>query len=288
MDIMQSIVLGIIQGLTEFLPISSSGHLIILPKFFNWADQGLAFDAVMHLATGLAIIFVLHKEIKQILKGFNLKRQDSQYRINRKLMILIILAIIPAGVVGLLFNNLIEDKLRTIEVVAWSLIFWGVVLGWAEYYNNKLINKNFLESINWKQSLVVGLMQVIALIPGTSRSGITITGGLFSGIDKKTAVKFSFLVGLPLILGAGVFKLVELIRMGNFSEQSMILFFGFISALVSGFLAIKLLIWLADRASFQMFVVYRIVLGIALTYLPNLSPNLYALSLDAITNSSTH
>ena len=137
MDFTQSIVLGIIQGLTEFLPVSSSGHLIILPKIFNWVDQGLAFDAVIHLATALAIILVLRRDIWQILKGFNLKRQESEYVVSRKLIGLIILTIIPAGLAGLFFNNLIEDKLRIVEVVAWSLILWGVVLWWAEDYNKK-------------------------------------------------------------------------------------------------------------------------------------------------------
>ncbi len=267
MDVSQSIILGLIQGLTEFLPISSSGHLIILPRIFNWADQGLAYDAIIHLATGLAIIFVLRKDILQILKGFNLKRKESEYVVSRKLIGLILLGIIPAGIAGLLFDNLIEDKFRMVEVVGWSLIFWGIILWWAEYYSDKLVNKNGLENLGFKHAAVVGLMQVIALIPGTSRSGITITGGLFSGMDKKTAVKFSFLVGLPLIVGAGLFKFFELYRLGGLSDGWEVILIGFIAALASGLVAIKFLLWLAERASFKVFVVYRIVLGIVLLLL---------------------
>jgi len=264
MSYLQAIVLGIIQGITEFLPVSSSGHLIIVPKFFNWVDQGLAFDAIIHLATALVIVLILRLEIWQILKGFNFKRVETEYREKRKMMGLIILAIIPAGLIGLFFNNLIEEKLRLVEVVAWSLIFWGIVLGWAEYYNVKLKDKINLDKINWRQSLLVGLMQIIALIPGTSRSGITITAGLFGKMSKKTAIKFSFLAGLPLIFGAGIYKLIELIRLGLLVEQFDILIVGFLSAFISGLLAMKLLLWLADRSGFKIFVVYRIILGLIL------------------------
>lgn len=264
MTIVQSIVLGIIQGITEFLPISSSGHLILLPRIFNWPDQGLAYDAVIHLATGLSIILALRKDIFKILSGFNLKRLDSEYRKNRKLIGLIVLAMIPAGIAGLMFNNLIEEKLRMVEVVAWSLIVWGAVLYGAEYYNKKLQKKDSLESVSWKQSLGIGVMQVLALIPGTSRSGITITGGLFAGMSRVSAVKFSFLIGLPLILGAGSLKFVEIVRSGELAGNGAVLLVGFISAFVSGVIAIKLLLWVAEKANFNIFVVYRILLGVGL------------------------
>ena len=264
MSIFQSIILGIIQGLTEFLPISSSGHLILVPWIFNWTDQGLAYDALIHLATGLAIIIALRQEIGRILAGFNFKRQDSAYRKNRKSFGLIVLAVIPAGLAGLIFDNLIEEKLRIVEVVAWSLIFWGVVLWWAEYYNNKLTKKDSLDKLNLPHALGVGLMQAVALIPGTSRSGITISAGLFGGMDKKTAVKFSFLVGLPLMLGAGILKFFEMISREGLGENGLALAAGFVSTLISGIIAIKLLLWLAEKANFNVFVIYRILLGIVL------------------------
>ena len=234
MTIGQSIILGIVQGLTEFLPISSSGHLIILPKIFDWNDQGLAFDAFIHLATALAIIVALRKEIKTIINSFNLKRQDSQMRNGRKLAGLIGLAIIPAGLVGLFLDNFIEAKLRMVEVVAWSLILWGIVLAWAEYYNHQLKDKHNLENVNWEKAIVVGLMQVIAFIPGSSRSGVTITGGLFCGMSKKAAVQFSFLIGWPLILAAGVLKFYELIKVGEWGEEIFFLTAGFMNPLFIG------------------------------------------------------
>jgi len=264
MTYIQSIVLGIIQGITEFLPISSSGHLIIVPKFFDWVDQGLAFDAIIHLATALVIILVLRMEIWHILKGFNFNKVESEYRESRRMIGLIILVMVPAGIAGWLFDDMIEQKLRIVEVVAWSLIFWGMVLGWAEYYNAKLKDKLILNKIGWRQALLVGLMQLIALIPGTSRSGITITAGLFGGMTKSAAVRFSFLAGLPLIIGAGGYKLIELIKLGIPAEQLGILIIGFMSAFISGLMAIKLLLWLAEKGGFKIFVVYRIVLGLGL------------------------
>lgn len=264
MTYFQSIILGIIQGMTEFLPISSSGHLIIVPKFFDWADQGLAFDAIIHLATALVIILVLRMEIWQILKGFNLSKVESEYRQKRKMMGLIILAIIPAGLIGWLFNDMIEQKFRIVEVVAWSLIFWGIVLGWAEYYSSKLKDTTVLNKIGWRQAIIVGLMQLIALIPGTSRSGITITAGLFSGMTKSAAVKFSFLAGLPLIIGAGSYKLIQLFKLGIPADRLGVLIAGFIAAFISGLFAIKLLLWLAEKGGFKVFVIYRILLGLGL------------------------
>ena len=266
MTLIQSVILGIIQGITEFLPISSSGHLIIVPKFFNWVDQGLAYDTVIHLATALAIILALRHDIWSVFYKTKASEGQSVLVAQDRLSIkLILIAIIPAGLVGLFFNQAIEQNFRSIEVVAMSLIVWGLFLWGAEYYIQRLKTRvDSLKELKIKHSLVVGLLQVIALLPGTSRSGITITGGLFSGMSRKVAVKFSFLVGLPLILAAGLFKLVELINEGILGVQIQVLAVGFISALLSGLLAIKLLMWLAERANFNIFVIYRIVLGLVL------------------------
>lgn len=255
MEYWQAIILGIIQGITEFLPISSSGHLILLPKIFIWNDQGLAFDAIIHLATGLAIILVLKKEIISLFKkeNFNLLKA-------------IVVGILPAGVVGFFLEDLIAGKLRSILVVALSLIIWGIVLYLAELFNNKAKGKKNLQDINCKQGFIIGLCQVIALIPGTSRSGMTIIGGLFTKLEKQVAVKFSFLLGLPLILMAGFYKLFGVVRSGTETEF-MNLGLGFVAAFASGILAMNLLLWLAQRASFKVFVVYRIILGLLLLFL---------------------
>lgn len=264
MSVMQAIILGIVQGFSEFLPISSSGHLIILPKIFAWADQGLAYDAIMHLATALAVVIALRKEIRQVLSGFNLKREDSQIKIGRKLIKLIILSVLPAAMAGLLFNGLIEESLRVSEVVAWSLIFWGIILALSEYYNSKLMERKDLEKITYAQALSIGLMQMIALIPGTSRSGITITAGLFAGMKKSAAVKYSFLTGLPLIVMAGLYEFIKIFQVGQMGEEWLVFTSGFLGAFISGLMAIKLLIWLAEKVSFKIFVAYRILLGIGL------------------------
>ncbi len=262
MSVIQSVLLGILQGLTEFLPISSSGHLIFVPEFLNWPDQGLAYDAVLHLATGLAIIFALKTEIGAILKNLFKSSSTEQLNFSRKFFFLILLATIPAGLAGLLFEDLIDAELRNVEVVALSLFVWAVVLWLAEKYNNQLKIKRGMKGLKLKDSLWVGLMQVLALIPGTSRSGITITAGMLRGVDKKTAVNFSFLVGLPLILAAGILKFYGLMVSGQVLFSWPSLMAGFLSAFISGLIAIKILKWLAANKSFKIFVIYRIILSL--------------------------
>lgn len=257
MSILQSIVLGVIQGITEFLPISSSGHLILIPNIFNLPDQGLGFDAILHLATALAIIYVLRKEIKEILLGL--------FKGKNKTWVYILIGIIPAGIAGYFLNDAIETKFRLIELVAFNLIFWGFILWLAERYSNKVGEKlENIKSVKIKQTLIIGFVQILALFPGTSRSGITITGGLFSKLDKKTAVNFSFLLGLPLILAAGGLKTVEAVNTGMFQTDLLPLIFGFLASLISGILAIKFLLHLIKTKGFKVFVVYRMVLGIIL------------------------
>lgn len=266
MNFIQAVILGFVQGLTELLPISSSGHLILIPHIFNWPDQGLAFDAVMHLATALVIIFILRSEIKTILSILFWDKTASRQSKSR-MWLIISAAILPAGIIGWLFGDLIENSLRQVQVVAIALIVWGLVLAWAEHYNSKLKQLSNLEKINLKQSIGVGLMQILAFIPGTSRSGITITAGLVGGLNKQSAVKFSFLAGSPLILAAGVYKLVNLFQLGLGGISWQYLLVGFISALLSGWLAVKWLLWLAHQGGFKIFVIYRIILGLLLLWL---------------------
>ncbi len=267
MNFIQAVILGFVQGLTELLPISSSGHLILIPHIFNWPDQGLAFDAVMHLATALVIIFALRAEIKSILLTLFSGRTETSYISSSRLWLVVAAAVVPAGIVGWFFSELIEDSLRQVQIVALSLIIWALVLAWAEYYNSKFKNLFSLEQINVRQSLGVGLAQILAFIPGTSRSGITITAGLFGGLDKSTAVKFSFLAGLPLILAAGIYKLFSLWQLGLTGFDWQFLLIGFFSAMFSSWLAIKCLFWLAKRGSFKIFVIYRLILGLLLLWL---------------------
>jgi len=268
MAIIQSLVLGIVQGLTEFLPVSSSGHLILVPCFLNWPDQGLAFDAVLHLGTGAAIIAVLYRDIINLFTikrgsgkdlNSNLRSKIKQY----KKIWLVIVGAIPAGVTGYFLNLWIEQKLRSVLIVATSLILWGIFLWLAELYSNRLkFKKNNLDDISYKQAILIGFTQIIAFIPGSSRSGMTIIGGLATKLDKYTAVKFSFLIGLPLVLGAGMFKIFAIANNGFNSIQLLQLILGFLAAFLSGIVALKLLLLLAKKYSFKLLAVYRVLLGL--------------------------
>ncbi|PLX28675.1 undecaprenyl-diphosphatase [Candidatus Parcubacteria bacterium] len=263
MSIIQAIVLGVIQGVTEFLPISSSGHLVFIPKLFGWVDQGLAFDTIMHLGTLLAVVVYFRKKIWSILRAVFLYRR-TEMKQDRKLGWLLILSIIPAGVVGLLFDNWIETNLRSTSVIAFGLIFWGIMLFFADRYSRKNIveRRKNLDSTDWKQTLFIGCAQAIALIPGTSRSGITMTAGLFSKFDKKSAAEFSFLMSIPVIALAGLLQVLELAQNGLGNVAMLPLIIGFISAVVSGFFAITGLMKIIQKWSFAPFVVYRVVIGV--------------------------
>jgi len=260
MDIFQAATLGIIQGVTEFLPVSSSGHLIFIPKIFGWTDQGLAFDAVVHLGTLLAVVIYFRKKLWMLTKGFFGVKGDEGLQNSRKLAWLLILTIIPAGLVGLFFGDWIENNLRQAWVVGVGLIGWGIVLGIADMVSRNPRLKG-LESLGWVRALFIGCAQAIALIPGTSRSGITMTAGLFSGLSKKDAAEFSFLMSVPIILLGGGLKVLELFEGGLADVQITPLVVGFVASALSGFVAIAGLMKIVQKWSFMPFVAYRIVVG---------------------------
>lgn len=246
MTILQALVLGVVQGITEFLPISSSGHLVIFPQFFGWELQDVAFDAVIHLATLFVMLIYFWKDIVEVVKK------------HHKLAWMIILATIPVGLVGLWLE---DGELRTLPVIMISLAFWGVVLMLADQYSEKLKHKiETLKEIKWARALIVGVAQAIALIPGTSRSGITITAGLFSGMDRKLAARFAFLVGIPAIAAAGLKKSLD-VASGTVEVEFLPLAVGFLAAFVSGYAAVSLLMHLVERVSYKWFGLYRILLA---------------------------
>ena len=259
MGILQAGVLGIIQGLTEFLPVSSSGHLIFLPKLFGWADQGLAFDAVIHLGTLVAVLWYFRKKFTKIVKG----TEDTE---DRKLGLLVLLSIIPAGIVGLLFGDWIGINLRSTGVIAFGMIFWGIILYFSEIINHKSKIRN-LEAVGWKRALFIGCAQAVALIPGTSRSGITMTAGLFSKLDKKSAAEFSFLMSAPIIALAGLKSLFDMWQSGWGGLDWDVLLIGLVAAALSGLLAIWGLLKILQKWSFKPFVAYRIIVGILIIWL---------------------
>ncbi len=265
MSILQAIILGIVQGLTEFLPVSSSGHLIFFPKLFGWQDQGLSFDAIMHLGTLVAVVVYFRQKLKSMIQA--VFSRDIARAVDRKLAWLLILSIIPASIVGLLLGGWIEENTRAVEFIAFGFIFWGVLLYLADFYGKWQVARNkeqvvSTDGVNWKQALFIGCAQAIALFPGTSRSGITMTAGLFSKLDRKSAAEFSFLMSIPVIGLAGMVKLVDLFDRQHELISVAPMAAGFLAAAVSGFLAIAALMRIIQKWSFTPFVVYRIVLGI--------------------------
>ncbi|MCB9799004.1 undecaprenyl-diphosphate phosphatase [Candidatus Nomurabacteria bacterium] len=256
MNIFQAVVLGVIQGLTEFLPVSSSGHLVFVPVLFGWSDQGLTFDVVVHLGSLLAVILYFRKRLWQLLRSLFVSEEKE----TRHLALILVFSIIPAGVAGLLFGDWIEANLRATSVVAWGLIFWGVMLWFAERTS---LQEKKNKQVNWSRGAWIACAQALALIPGTSRSGITMTAGMFAGLSKKTAAEFSFLMSVPVILVAGAVKLLRLIETGG--EGALVsgpMLFGFVAAAISGFVAIAGLMKVIQKWSFKPFVVYRIFIGV--------------------------
>lgn len=255
MDFLQALILGIVQGISEFLPISSSGHLILIPEFFGWPDQGLVFDVTMHLATLSAVLWVFKDEVKKMILGFVGRGEKSDQR----MAWMIIVATIPAVVVGLLFGDAIEETFRSARLVAISLIFWGIVLGVADRFAAK--RGTVAPPVRWKNAIAAGIGQAIALIPGGSRSGLSISGGLFTGLDRVTAARFSFLLGIPATAGA-----IALTFTRAFANQTPIdwlpMILGFLVALVAGVFSIRWLLKLISKTSYIWFSAYRIFIAL--------------------------
>ena len=266
MEFFQIILLSIIQGLTEFLPISSSGHLILAPLIFNFEDQGLALDAILHLGTLLAIIIFFRKELADLAKGL-IDRQGSPE--THHLAWCILIASIPAGLIGLFGGGWIEANLRNPTFVGFNLFFWSLIFIAADRYSSKNTNSLMeLNRLSLRKILFVGCAQAIALLPGTSRSGITIAAGLFSNLSHTSATRFSFLLGTPIIFAAGMHKLVQFVSQPEHTYSNLQLFVGLGTSFPVGLLAIQLLLKIVERAGLLPFIIYRILLagGILLYY----------------------
>lgn len=258
-EILRGAILGLIQGLTEFFPVSSSGHLILVPRLFGWDDQGIAFDTVLHLGTLAALFWIFRKDIHDLYIG-SIQKNDAA---SKRLVAMIIVAAIPGVVVGGLFGGFIEAAMRSPHLVALNLAGWGIVLFIADFVSRKrkrsIVNT---KDIKWWQALVIGCSQALALSPGTSRSGITATSGLFSGLDRSTAVTFSFLVSIPTIAAAGAYGSWKLIQEGVTVSNGLQLLAGFIVAACAGAWAIRFLRSYVASHTFTPFVIYRIALAI--------------------------
>jgi undecaprenyl-diphosphatase len=261
MELLQAILLGLIQGLTEFLPVSSSGHLILVPHILGLEDQGLAMDAILHLATVLAIIIYFRRDLYKLLISLLANKKGDPYR---SLAWSIIAASFPAGLAGLFLGDWIESNLRSSTFVAGNLMFWSVIFFVADGKATKqAAESDELIHLGWRKILFIGFAQAIALLPGTSRSGITITAGLFSRLSQPAAARFSFLLGTPIILAAGLHKTASLLgdAGAEFLFTPFQLFMGFLVAFAVGYVSIKWLLAIVSRVGLLPFIIYRMVLA---------------------------
>lgn len=277
-DILRAILLGIVQGLTEFLPISSSAHLIIVPWLFGWKPFGLSFDVATHLGT-LAAVFVffrrdLYEMALGVLSGWRsvLRGRLPEDEMGR-LGLFIVAATIPAAVAGLLLESMVDEYFHqdpisatAMVVLALLLIGMGLLLGIADRYGQRQPGRG-LRQIGFRTAIFVGLAQMLAIVPGASRSGSTITAGLFAGLERATAARFSFLLGVPIILGAGTKEMVDLAREGIPAGERGVFIAGVLTAAVVGYAAIAGLIRFLQNHSTDVFVVYRLALGVTLLVL---------------------
>lgn len=268
MSILHAIVLGIVQGLTEFLPISSSGHLEIVPWLFKWNDYdsqatAKAFDTALHLGTLVAVLFYLRRELAVYFReglSMVLKRGRPATSSGNQAWFLIASAI-PAGIVGVIFEDVITERLGTPTLIAISLIMFGLLLIWADRRATSAQHSRDLTQLSLRDALVIGASQVLALNPGTSRSGITITAARLKGYSRDAAARLSFLMSVPIIGGAVLFKLVQLFRDGIPSGLAVPMMVGIVSAGISGWIAMWSMIRLVQTKTFAPYVVYRCMVG---------------------------
>lgn len=298
MTVFQSLVLGAVQGLTEFLPISSSGHLILLPRFFDWGMQTLAFDTTLHLGTALALVIYFWKDCILIAKSFfkdisHYGKSIDQFSHDGKMALYILAGSIPAGLLGFFLGGVIEKTLRWGVSVMVFLLLGSILMFIAEivylaraggsdrYKMGQRVNSIYAGSffrkiqgvvrgqsestdfakVSFKSSFIIGLFQALALFPGVSRSGSTISGGMIMGLNREDSARFSFLLSIPIVIGAGVFKVIESFGVLSFDIN---LFLGFLASFVTGLLAIKFLLEFLRKNSLYVFVIYRLILSLIL------------------------
>lgn len=264
MTILQSIILGIIQGLTEFLPVSSSAHLVLAPYFFGWtfpSDQVMPFDVLVQLGTLLAVIIYFWRDLWTIIKAFlaglihKKPFEDPQARMGWY----IILATIPAGLAGMVLKKLVDQAFHSVSVTALFLLVTAVILIGAEWVGKKT---RPLESLTWKDALWIGIAQIISIFPGVSRSGATIAGGMTRHLDRSSAARFSFLMSIPIMLAAGLLGVLDLNSVENLSGFLPVLAAGFVAAFGVGMLTIHLLLNYLRRRPLTVFAVYCAAAGL--------------------------
>ncbi|MDM3869815.1 undecaprenyl-diphosphate phosphatase [Porticoccus sp. W117] len=262
MDLFQVIILAIVQGLSEFLPISSSAHLILPSKILGWPDQGLAFDVAVHVGSLAAVVIYFRRDLQELIAAFFASLVHRQHSQQSHLCWYIVLGTIPAGLCGLLLGDLIENHLRTVLVIAATTIVFGVLLGLAD---RKASENRDISQLNWRSVLFIGAAQALALIPGTSRSGITMTAALALGFNRVTAARFSFLLSIPVILLSGGLKTLELI--GQTNTPWLEIGIGALLSGITAYICIALFLRWIEKVGMMPFVWYRLALGVVLLYI---------------------
>ncbi len=261
LDIFQVTFLAVLQGATEFLPISSSGHLILPSLLFSWSDQGLTFDVAVHIGSLVAVLVYFAKDLQRLLGAFLVSAVRQEHSADSKLAWMLLAATIPAGISGLLLSEQIEQNGRSLWLIGMTSIVFGVLLYLSDRTGSK---QRSLSEMDWKSAFIIGFAQVLALIPGTSRSGVTMTAALYCGLDRAAAARFSFLLAIPIIAASGLLRGIELLQ----AESGSVEWFGLLYATaVSGavaYLCIHYFLQLIERVGFLPFVIYRVLLGVML------------------------
>jgi undecaprenyl-diphosphatase len=272
---LKSAILGIIQGLTEFIPVSSSGHLILASKLFHWHDEwlpgtttgssinttALAFSVALHLGTLLALLVFFYREWIPLIKGFftGFASRPSQWDDYQRLAWILVLATIPAGVIGVAAGDAIEGHLSTPFWIAIFLILFSFVMYAAQRFGSKARK---MENLGVRDGILVGTAQVFALAPGTSRSGVTISAGLFGGLNFESAARFAFLLAAPIMAGTGIFEGMKLLKHGLPDQFINIFLPGFVTAAIVGGVTIKYMLKYLRKGNLTPFIIYRILLGV--------------------------
>jgi len=261
MTILQAFVLGIVQGLAEFLPISSSAHLILVPWLFGWQDPGLGFDVMLHWGTLAAVLVYFQHDWRLLIQGFwrSLFRstRDLQNNLYQRMAWLLVIASVPGAIIGKLFEEQAEGAFRNPMLIAVTASGFGLILLVADQIGRK---QKRLDGIRWWEALLIGFSQALAIIPGVSRSGSTIAAGLGLGFQREEAARFSFLMSTPIIFGAGLVN----IRYLNEEADLAALAVGFLASAVFGFLSIRYLLRYVSKHDFKIFVWYRIALAVVI------------------------
>jgi undecaprenyl-diphosphatase len=259
---LQIIILAIVQGLTEFLPISSSGHLVLMPYLFEWIDQGLAFDVAVHFGSLVAVCIFFRKDIASLLAGGvqvvtgNVKTPES------RMALAITLATIPAALAGLLFASWIEQNLRDPSVIVYTLAGYGILMGLADRFGRR---ERSMADVGFKEAFIIGCAQALALVPGTSRSGVTITAARILGFERQDAARFSFLLSAPVILLAASYKFLELISSGETVAWGQLGLGAAVSCVVA-YISIEFFMRVVTRIGLAPFAIYRLLLAGAILY----------------------